>query len=54
MSPGKASRSPKAKSLDYGQVKIATPLSFSALDDVDDNGDLVIKNGDNTIDVAII
>ncbi|XP_048604770.1 uncharacterized protein LOC125582228 [Brassica napus] len=36
--PGKTSKSPKTKSLEYGQVKIAT--RFSALVDVDDNGNL--------------
>lgn len=37
VSPGKASRSP-SKALKYGQVKIAS--RFSALEDLDDNGDL--------------
>lgn len=40
VSPGKASRSPN-KSLKYGKVRIATPSRYSALNDIDDNGDLV-------------
>lgn len=43
ISPGKASRSPKTKPLEYGQVRIATPSWFSALVDVVDNGDLINK-----------
>lgn len=39
VSPGKASKSPKMKSREYGQVKIVT--RFSALVDVDVNSDLV-------------
>ncbi|KAF8089111.1 hypothetical protein N665_0518s0036 [Sinapis alba] len=39
VTPGKASRSPKSKVLEYKQVKIAT--RFSALEDINDNGDLV-------------
>ncbi|KAF3574789.1 hypothetical protein F2Q69_00060292 [Brassica cretica] len=38
VSPGKTSRSPKTKALQYGQVKIAS--RYSALENADDNGDL--------------
>ncbi|KAF3501645.1 hypothetical protein F2Q69_00040668 [Brassica cretica] len=40
-SPGKASRTPKSKSLEFGQVKIMTPSRFSALNDINENGELI-------------
>lgn len=43
VTPGKASKSPKSKTREYEQVKVAS--RFSALDDADDNGDLVKEIG---------
>ncbi|KAF3604673.1 hypothetical protein F2Q69_00033980 [Brassica cretica] len=47
VSPGKTSRSPTATTPKYGQERIATPSRFSALNDADDNGDLVINIGES-------
>ncbi|WZZ00908.1 hypothetical protein YC2023_073236 [Brassica napus] len=47
VSPGKTSRSPTATTPKYGQERIATPSRFSALNDADDNGDLVINISDS-------
>lgn len=44
VTPGRACKSPKLRILEYGQVKIAS--RFSALDDADDNGDLVKEKGE--------
>ncbi|XP_013713277.1 uncharacterized protein LOC106416948 [Brassica napus] len=50
VTPGKASRSPKA-TLKYGQVRIATPSRYSALNDIDDNRELLSQGKEiNAVD----
>lgn len=51
VTPGKTSRSPKIKALEYGQVKIATPSRYSALVSADDNGNLISMEEDSVTEV---